>query len=61
MGQSLGFQEAARDLIEESVSIARALHYERRAALALSLLRNSCASFLLRIIEGGLTANRSRR
>jgi hypothetical protein len=47
MGRSLGFQEAARDLIEESVSIARALHDERRAALALSLLRNSCAIFSL--------------
>jgi hypothetical protein len=47
MGRSLGFDESARALIEESVSIARTLHDERRAALALSLLRNCGGIFSL--------------
>jgi len=46
MGRTLGCHEEARALIEECVSIARALHDERRVALALSLLRN-CAIFSL--------------
>lgn len=47
MGRSLGFDESARALIEESVSIARTLHDERRAALALSILRNCGGIFSL--------------
>lgn len=47
MGRSLGCDEAASALIEDSLSVARALHDDRRAALSQSLLRNACGLFSL--------------
>jgi non-specific serine/threonine protein kinase len=47
MGRSLGHHEEAPAFIEESISVANALHDDRRLALSLSLRRNRCAIFSL--------------